>query len=111
MTTAVYSDLADVVDLWVADRQLSRRKLAFLENVYQQSVDSLDRLASFDIAPRFYCEELDVPNATYWVQVIASLLDFLKPTTGTARYLQVTQLLLEHDHLTDEEAEAAFNDL
>ena len=77
-------DIAQVVEGWIADRQLSRRKAAFLEVSLQRSMDALP-VCSLYVAPGDLAEELALPAGAYWVQLVASLLDYTRPRPGIPR--------------------------
>ncbi len=67
--------LESVLEDWIADRKLSRRKIAFLKQVHQMNLYG-DGLPS--ICPSYFSSELDLPDGSYWSLVVADLLDFLK---------------------------------
>jgi hypothetical protein len=74
--------IADVLDAWIADKRLARRKLAFLKSVYTQQHHALlsaEETQFLDIADSLYCEELDLPPGSPVVAVVAALLDHLEP--------------------------------
>ena len=74
--------IADVLDVWIADKRLARRKLAFLRSVYQQqhyALSCAEETQFLDIADSLYCEELDLPPGSPVVAVVAALLDHLEP--------------------------------
>ena len=70
--------LESVLKDWIADRKLSRRKIAFLKQVHQMNLYG-DGLPS--ICPSYFSSELDLPNGSYWSLVVADLLDFLEKTS------------------------------
>ena len=70
--------LESVLEDWIADRKLSRRKIAFLKQVHQMNLYG-DGLPS--ICPSYFSSELDLPNGSYWSLVVADLLDFLEKTS------------------------------
>lgn len=70
--------IEEVFDAWVADRKLSRRKLAFLETVHSQTMEGVWG-CSPDIAGSHLCSELEMPAGSYVCQLVAELLDHLKP--------------------------------
>ncbi|MCP9798908.1 hypothetical protein KBY81_15090 [Cyanobium sp. Lug-B] len=91
--------IEDVIESWIADRRLSRRQKAFLNEVYDRR--EVAEAASFNLCPRFEATELDVPEATYWIQLVATVLDFEDPREGVVRYDEVTQELEDYGHLSD----------
>ena len=70
--------LESVLEDWIADRKLSRRKIVFLKQVHQMNLYG-DGLPS--ICPSYFSSELDLPNGSYWSLVVADLLDFLEKTS------------------------------
>ena len=70
--------LESVLEDWIADRKLSRRKIAFLKQVHQMNLYR-DGLPS--TCPSYFSSELDLPNESYWSLVVADLLDFLEKTS------------------------------
>ena len=70
--------LESVLEDWIADRKLSRRKIAFLKQVHQMNLYG-DGLPS--ICPSYFSSELDLPDGSYWSLVVADLLDFLEKTS------------------------------
>ena len=70
--------LESVLEDWIADRKLSRRKIAFLKQVHQMNLYG-DGLPS--ICPSYFSSELDLPNGSYWSLVVAYLLDYLEKTS------------------------------
>ena len=102
------TDVIDVIDTWVADRHLSRRKLAFLRNVYDQVAGGLHGCA-LDTCGHIYCAELDLPPGSATVQVIAALLDQLDPLPEHPRRLvQVTEAMVDAEHIDRETADAFY---
>ena len=70
--------LESVLEDLIAERKLSRRKIAFLKQVHQMNLYG-DGLPS--ICPSYFSSELDLPNGSYWSLVVADLLDFLEKTS------------------------------
>ncbi len=70
--------LESIFEDWIADRKLSRRKIAFLKQNHHMNVygDGLEK-----ICPSYFSSELDLPNGSYWSWVIADLLDHLENTS------------------------------
>jgi hypothetical protein len=82
-------DLVDVVETWVAERQLPKAMRAFLAEEHQRSLD--EPAWSPPIAPANYCTELDLPEGSTWPEVVASILDALtgRPTWERLRKVQI----------------------
>jgi hypothetical protein len=98
----------DVLSDWAADRQLSRRKLAFLRNAYEQISEGLHGCAP-DTCGHAYSSELDLPPGSATVQVVAALLDHLEPLPEHPRRLvEVTEAMVDAGHLDREAAEAFY---
>ena len=70
--------LESVLEHWIADRKLSRKKIAFLKQVHQMNLYG-DGLPS--ICPSYFSSELDLPNGSSWSLVVADLLDHLEKTS------------------------------
>ena len=70
--------LESIFEDWIADRKLSRRKIAFLKQFHQMNLYG-DGLPS--ICPSYFSSELDLPNGSYWSLVVADLLDYLEKTS------------------------------
>ncbi|MBE9172727.1 hypothetical protein IQ216_06385 [Cyanobium sp. LEGE 06143] len=99
----------DVLDVWIADRRLSRRKLAFLETVYDQALEDIPQAYSVDIAGHDYCSELDLPSGSLFPLVVAGVLDHLKPLDeAPCRLVEMAEKLVRCQHLSREEAEAVY---
>ena len=65
--------IQDVLEGWIADRTISRRKLAFLKQMHEINVNSEGQPL---ICPSNISKELDLPNGSTWPYVIADFLDF-----------------------------------
>ena len=110
MTTTQHQKLSviELFDEWIASRRLSSRKLAFLQNAYNQVSGGLHGLA-LNTCGHIYCAELDLPQGSATVQVIAALLDHLDPVPEHPRRLvQVTEAMVDADHIDREQAEAFY---
>ena len=70
--------LESVLEDWIANRKLSRRKIAFLKQVHQTNLYG-DGLPS--ICSSYFSSELDLPNGSSWSLVVADLLDHLEKTS------------------------------
>ena len=68
------------VDSWIADRKLSEKDLDYLQQEYEKGLPLVPNAVCLMTAGEIYCQELELPNGSYWLQVIASLLDQLRPT-------------------------------
>jgi hypothetical protein len=102
------SDVCSVVDEWIANNRLARRKKAFLETVYSQFQES-GGLCSPDIAGSIYCEEANLPSGSFTIQVVAAVLDHVDPLPEPpSRLVEVTEQLVEDGHIEREEAEELY---
>jgi hypothetical protein len=89
------SEVIEVLDLWVTDRQLSRRQLAFLETVHNQTMESLGSCTP-GVADGNACSSLEMPQGSYWCQLVAELLDYLKPLEEPpSRLVELNDALVE----------------
>jgi hypothetical protein len=98
-----------VIDDYLADNKLSRRKLAWLEQVYDRALASIEAACSIDIAGSIYCSELELPQGSYWCQCIAAALDFIKPerdSIGRSRLDLLNDRLIDYGFLEPEDAGA-----
>jgi hypothetical protein len=101
-------EITEIVSIWAADHSLSRRKKAFLETVYSQFIEA-DGMASPDVAGHAYASQLDLPPGSCTIQVVAALLDRMAPLPGSERRLvEVTEELVEFDHISREAADATY---
>ena len=88
-----------VLEDWVADRKLSNKKLAFLEQDHERTMNEIGLVTSFSIASSYYSDELDLPQGSYWVQVVADLLDHLLPSEEGSRLGALNKELMDYGHL------------
>ncbi len=84
---------------WVGDRKLSNRKIAFLEKDHERTMNEIGLVTSFSIASSYYSDELDLPQGSYWVQVVADLLDHLAPSEEGSRLGELNKGLMDYGHL------------
>ena len=69
-----------IVDSWIADRKLSEKDLDYLQQEYEKGLPSVPAAVCLMTAGDTYCQDLDLSVGSYWLQLIASLLDQLRPT-------------------------------
>ena len=94
---------SSIVDRWIFNGKVSRKNLAFLEQEFQQGLEVIPEVAGLSIAGGTYCTELDLPTGSYWIQAIASLLDFLSPVTEEMpRLAELNKQLIYFGHLKEE---------
>ena len=88
--------VSTIIDGWISNkRKPSEKKLDFLEQEFQQGLDAVAEAFSFDVAEGFTCEELDLPQGSYLIQVIASLLDLKAPVKdGMPRLAELNKELI-----------------
>ena len=72
-----------IVESWIARRKLSAKNLDYLEQEYEQGLQVVPAAVCLMTAGEIYSQELELPNGSYWLQVIASLLDQLRPANDT----------------------------
>jgi len=81
-------------------RKPSEKKLEFLEQEFQQGFDAVAEAVSLNIADGTTCEEFDLPQGSYWIQVIASLLDLKAPVKEEMpRLAELNKELIYYGHL------------
>ena len=91
-----------VFEDWIADKKLSRRKLAWLESEFRNSMWVLDRenCLSPKVAPSWMRDELDAKHLIFEIQCVADLLDFLKPKkAGISREQEIFDFLDSRGYL------------
>ncbi len=104
-------DITEVLDDWIADRRLSRRKKAFLETVYDQFLETSGGAYAPSLSGSDYSSWLDLPSGSYLVQVVAALLDHVDPLPEPpCRLVEVTEQLVEDGHIEREAAEAFYEE-
>ena len=65
--------IENVLEGWITDRKISRRKLAFLKQMHNLNVNSSGEPL---ICPNHISSELDLPDGSSWPLVIADFLDY-----------------------------------
>jgi hypothetical protein len=73
------ADITDVLDQWIATRELSDQEIALLESEHEETMQNLPLVVSMNIADSIYCSEAELPEGTFLPVVIASVLDFVDP--------------------------------
>jgi hypothetical protein len=84
---------------FAADKKLSRAKRAWLNDEYDRIQLSADEPA---IAEQFWCDQLGLPDAVYVVELIAHILDLVKPRKGDElpRLFEISGELVHRGHLS-----------
>ena len=67
--------IENVLEGWISDRTISRRKRAFLKQMHEINVKS-DGIPL--VCPSHISSALDLPNGSAWPYVVADLLDYLE---------------------------------
>ena len=101
--------MQSIIEDYLAENKLSRRKLAYLEQEFERLMDSITEVCFLNIAGGLYCSELEIPQGSYWCQCIAAALDFLKPDRDEAGFDRLTRLnneLVLCGHIDPEDADA-----
>lgn len=80
-------DLEQITENWIADRAIAPDILQRLEADHDQDVAC--PIGLLNTAPGVYCEELDLPQGSAWVEVRASLLDACHGLTNDQHLNQV----------------------
>ena len=68
-----------IVDGCISHGRISKKNLSYLEKEFQEGFDAVAEAVSINFADGNTCEEFDLPRGSYWIQVIASLLDLKTP--------------------------------
>ena len=99
------------LDEVIADRSPSGFKSKLSDHIceeglrlWDETVDAIPQMASINqlsIAPRSYCDELDLPAGSNYSQCLAAALDVHPQFNGEKR-LRLLQLMLEDQGLTEE---------
>tara|TARA_Y100001968_G_scaffold110928_1_gene100467 strand:+ start:87 stop:422 length:336 start_codon:yes stop_codon:yes gene_type:complete len=73
--------IRSVFEDWIADRELSRRKKAFLETTHTQMMHVLENEACMEpnVAPAWMRDEIDEIDISFECHCVAALLDHLSP--------------------------------
>ena len=102
--------IQEVVAEWYTERELSRRKLAFLEQNHERTMQEIGLVTSFAVADGLFADELDLEKGSYWVQVQAALLDLLKgPLNGWYRASELDKQLYQYEHIDEYDDIDQFN--
>ena len=72
--------MQSIIEDWIADRKVSRRKQAYLRQLHDQHVynEEMQVCPIYDIAPSYICDELEIDHGSNWCYVLAEFLDFLE---------------------------------
>jgi len=78
MTTSAWT-VETVLEDYISERKLSRRKLAFLEQFHKHQLHGAvgDMIGFLPTAPAHICEALDLQSGCTWAGVVAELLDHI----------------------------------
>ena len=102
--------IPELVAEWYTERELSRRKLAFLEQNHERTMQEIGLVTSFAVADGLFADELDLEKGSYWVQVQAALLDLLKgPIGGWYRASELDKQLYQYEHIDEYDDIDQFN--
>ena len=97
--------------IWAADHTLSRRKKAFLETNFSQYREGCTSVIP-GVARSLCVSQLDLPPSSFSIQVVAALLGRLAPLPGSVlRLAEVSECLVELEHISKEEAETTYDAL
>tara|TARA_B100000579_G_scaffold400139_1_gene381567 strand:- start:586 stop:894 length:309 start_codon:yes stop_codon:yes gene_type:complete len=90
----------DILDGFLFNGKVSKKKLDYLETEFDQGLQAVPKAVSLMTADSLYCQELDLQAGSYWIQVIAELLDHLRPTNDIWTRLNFLNKALEtHGHI------------
>ena len=94
----------DILDGFLFNGKVSKKKLDHLEKEFDQGLQAVPEAVSLMTAGSEYCSELDLQAGSYWIQVIAELLDHLRPTNSYwTRLNKLNHELSYYGHLEVEE--------
>ena len=71
-----------ILDGFIFNGKVSKKKLDYLETEFDQGLQAVPEAVSLMTAGSEYCSELDLQAGSYWIQVIAELLDHLRPANS-----------------------------
>ena len=81
-------------------RKPSKKRLDLLELYFQQGLGLIPSCINLDVADGNSCEELDLPQGSYWIEVISSLLDLKAPVKEEMpRLAELNKELIYYVHL------------
>ncbi len=69
----------EIAENWIADRSLPPEQIAWLKTDHAANVHNVG-LSAPSIAPGHICTELDLPQGSTWIEVVACLLDAIYGT-------------------------------
>ena len=117
-------DPAIALEDWLASPrgELSRRKLAALEEAHERTLDTLNScmVATVLAAPSEYCAHAELPQGSPWPVVVAAALDHVapldRPYRGMTRHpigrtLEVLEALVDGELIEAEFADACLAQL
>jgi hypothetical protein len=84
-------NLTEVVESWVADRDLSTAEHEWLHDMVQSAINEPIGLPL--TAPHDVCTDVDLPQGSAWIEVAASVLDAFDKTGN--EYLNAIRDLYE----------------
>ena len=72
--------IQSIIEAWIADRKISRRKHAYLRQLHEQHVynEEMQVCPIYMIAPYYICDELEIDHVSNYCYVLAEFLDFLE---------------------------------
>ena len=81
------------LDWYSSGNILEKEDFDLLEKHYQQVINEIDTNNSLELAPKHICNQINIPEGSYWITAVAVVLDRLNPVkTGKPRGLIVDQL-------------------
>lgn len=70
----------EIAENWIADRSLPPEQITWLKTEHQKNLERPGEASTAHIAPGHICTELDLPQGSAWLEVMASLLDAVEGT-------------------------------
>ena len=95
--------IQDFVDGFIADRNaLTVEQCKFAVEAWDETRQAIDNATSLSIAPSDYCNEVDLPGGSTWVEVLAAAMDGAPGINGTD-HLRLLQLVMKQAELATAE--------
>ena len=81
------------LDWYCSGNILEKEDLELLEKHYQQVINEINTNLSLEQAPKHICNQINIPEGSFWITAVAVVLDRLNPVkSGKPRSLIVDQL-------------------
>ncbi len=80
------------LDWYCSGNRLDKDDIEFLENVYQQVLNTNNNEVKLEVAPKHICNQTGIPENSLWIKAVAVVLDRLCPVAGNPRSLTIDKL-------------------